>query len=139
MQDTNRIRLTIRSIIILLISMVTLLVMLAMVAQEPPLEEFMEYERIIASAPGIRDNELDRQKYLVAEHFRNAAITEWQEQESRWLYLRNYNETRRMMNLAISIVEEISSEHASSGFPNPTRTPATNLTSESTIEGPSLQ
>ncbi|MDF1570624.1 MAG: hypothetical protein P1P82_03295 [Bacteroidales bacterium] len=72
----------------------------------------MEYEKVIASIPGIRENETERQKYLLAEHFRSAAITEWQKQESRWLYLRNYNEARRMMNLSISIAEEISSEHA---------------------------
>lgn len=138
MQDIKRFRLTIRSIIILLISMVILLMMMAMVVQEPPLEKFAEYERILASVPGIRENDMDRQKYLVAEHFRSAAISEWQVQESRWLYLRNYNEVRRMMNLAISIVEEISSEQASSISASPAIGPPNNLTSDTTVKASSL-
>lgn len=137
MGDRNRLRLMMRSILILLISAVILLMMMAMVVQKPPLEEFMEYEMILAASPGIRKNETDRQRFLMAEHFRNAAISEWQEQESRWLYLRNYNEARRMMNVAISIVEEISSVQTSeitTALPInaiPTIAAPTNLTSES--------
>lgn len=115
-----------RSVIILLISVVILLMMMAMIVQEPPLEEFLEYEMIIAATPGIRENDPGRQRYLVAEHFRSAAITEWQQQESRWLYIRNYDEARRMMNLAIAIVEEISAEQAAST--SASITPDTNVT-----------
>lgn len=98
----------IQSLIILLTCMIILVLMVSMMEQNPPLEEFIKYEKIIDSAPVNPGDELCWQQFLVAEHFRNAALSEWQEQEARWPFLRNYNEARRMMNLAISIAEEIS-------------------------------
>lgn len=115
--------------------MVILMMMMAMVVQEPPLEEFMEYELIIESIPGVRDNAPDRKKLLVAEHFRKAAITEWQEQESRWLFLRNYSEAKRLMKIAISIAEEVSSERTASTSSTPIPDPPVNLTGASPKNG----
>jgi len=139
MRDIKRIRLIIRSIIILLISMVILLMMMAMAVQEPPLEEFVKYELIVESIPGVQDNIPFSKKLVVAEHFRNAAIAEWQEQESRWLYLRNYNEARRMMNVAISIAEEVSSEQSSGTSATPIPAPPANLAGAASGKGFSEQ
>lgn len=107
----KRSRFVIQSLIILLISMIILVLMMSMIMQNPPLEEFIKYEKIIESAPAIPRDDLYWQQLLVAEHFRNAALSEWQEQDARWLFLRNYNEARRMMNLAITIAEEVCSTH----------------------------
>lgn len=109
MWDKKRSRFLIQSLIILLISMIILGLMMSMVVQNPPLDEFITYEMITESAPEIAGNDLYIQKLIVAEHFKNAALSEWKAQDSRWLFLRNYNEARRMMIVAISIVEEVSS------------------------------
>jgi hypothetical protein len=121
----------------MLISLVILLMLMAMAVQEPPLEEFVAYESIIESIPGDHQNEQDIKKLLVAEHFRKAAMAEWQVQENRWLYLRNYNEAKRLMKVALSIAEEVSSERASTTSVYPASAPPANLAGASSAKGSS--
>ena len=104
----------IRSLSILLACLTCLLMIMGLLMQHSPVEEYMEYEKILSSfgdPVAITEN---KENILLAEHFRKAALEEWNSQESRFFLLRNYNESKRMMNIAITLIEDASEQQPAS-------------------------
>ncbi|MFC2087654.1 murein L,D-transpeptidase family protein [Bacteroidota bacterium] len=97
----------IRIISIIILSTAILIIFLAMLAPQPPIKEFEAFHKVLSEARELQVQIYAPHSYSNAEKFRNMAYNEWQSENEKPLLKRNYAETKRIILIALSLVEEV--------------------------------
>jgi len=73
----------------------------------PPVKEFRAYHSIMFSVLEEQGDNIDLEAYDTARLFFDRAYRDWQEENTRFMLLRDYSESKRLVLIAISLAEEV--------------------------------
>ncbi len=94
-----------RFVILLLVFPLLLLLFTITVISKPPVEEFNSF-RQIANSQDFNSSSDKKKQLENARFFREAAYLEWKKQNEKCIINRDYTESKRIILMAISIIEE---------------------------------
>ncbi len=80
-------------------------------SRNAPVQEFIQCEALLMENRIASINAGKQSSCEEAEYFMQNAIREWIRQEDRWILIRNYNETRRLIDLSLLLAHKELEEH----------------------------
>lgn len=104
MKKNGLVRQFIRIVILLIISVGLLILILVWITPRPPTKEFKVYNSLLSKSDSLYS--YDKESFNNADFFRKQAYKEWQEQNNKFFLKRDFTEVKRMILMAISILEE---------------------------------
>lgn len=110
MMTSKRLTQSLKQLVYIIIGSLFFLFLFAiLIIPKPPVKEFNQYHEI-TNTINLKTNN-DSNIFINAEFFRDEAYKEWQKQNEKSLLRKNYNESKRMILMAISIAEEINKDY----------------------------
>lgn len=72
----------------------------------PPVKEFRAYHSLISTLLEEAEVNINLEAYDTARLFFDRAYDEWKEENTRFMLLRDYSESKRLVLIALSLAEE---------------------------------
>ena len=88
--------------VLIIILTAALILLIAIIVPEPPAEEFKMYHNLIDN----RGIQYENKTLIYADFFREKAYEEWHKQNAKFIINRDYSDSKRMILMAISFVQE---------------------------------
>jgi hypothetical protein len=94
------------TIILIAILFILITVLLTFRLPKPPVKEFESYHHAMMEARKSLAHYYAPETFAMAEHFRNKAFLNWREENKKLIFLRDYEESKRMILIALSLAEK---------------------------------